>query len=189
MATTRRKLLQTAGAAAASALLLPRAGTAGGQATSMLAPRSLSYCMLQTPSGLGLGVKQGDRILDVAKAGKLKRIRVPATTDDVIAGRNLDGLQKVFQSAASMKGVFLQEGEAHFGPCLTAPQKIIMLGFNYRRHAKETGTPLPTAPVLFNKYNNALSGHGGTIKLRPRSRRNSTTKSSSKSSSARWRTR
>ena len=165
MATTRRKLLQTAGAAAASTLLLRRAGTAAAQPTSTLAPRALSYCMLRGPSGLSLGVKQGDRILDVAKAGKLRRVPVPATTDEVIAGRNLDGLQKVLQASASLKGVFLEESEAQFGPCLTAPQKILMLGFNYRRHAKETGTPLPTAPVLFNKYNNALSGHGGTIKL------------------------
>jgi 2-keto-4-pentenoate hydratase/2-oxohepta-3-ene-1,7-dioic acid hydratase in catechol pathway len=55
--------------------------------------------------------------------------------------------------------------EAQLGPCITDPEKIIMLGFNYRKHAMEAKVPIPTAPVLFNKYNNALSGHGGVIQL------------------------
>jgi len=29
----------------------------------------------------------------------------------------------------------------------------------------EVKVPMPTAPVLFNKYNNALSAHGGTVPL------------------------
>ena len=48
---------------------------------------------------------------------------------------------------------------------VTRPEKIIMMGFNYRKHAEETGTPIPKDPPLFNKYNNALNHHGGTIKL------------------------
>jgi 2-keto-4-pentenoate hydratase/2-oxohepta-3-ene-1,7-dioic acid hydratase in catechol pathway len=45
------------------------------------------------------------------------------------------------------------------------PEKIIMLGFNYQKHVMEVKVPMPTAPVLFNKYNNALSAHRGTIPL------------------------
>ena len=63
------------------------------------------------------------------------------------------------------KGPFVAEKDAQFAPCILAPQKIIMLGFNYRRHAMEVGVPVPRAPVLFNKFNNALSGHGTTIHL------------------------
>jgi 2-keto-4-pentenoate hydratase/2-oxohepta-3-ene-1,7-dioic acid hydratase in catechol pathway len=130
-----------------------------------LSPRALSYCMLQSAGCLSLGVRQGECILDVAKAGSLLRVAVPATTDDVIVGRNLKGLHAALSAAASLKGVLLDVGDVHFGPCITAPEKIIMLGFNYRRHAMETGTPIPKAPVLFNKYNNALSAHAGSIKL------------------------
>lgn len=165
MATTRRTLLMSAaGAAAAGALLRSREAKAA-QPGSGVAPRSLSYCMLRTPAGLSLGIKQGARILDVGRAGKLLHIKVPATTDEVIAGKHLDGLQKAIASAEALKGVFGEESEAQFGPCLTRPEKILMLGFNYRRHAHETNTPIPKAPVLFNKFNNTLSGHGGTIKL------------------------
>jgi len=165
MATTRRKLLQAAGAAAAATLLPGRPATAAGETKATVSPRALSYCMLRTPAGASLGVKQGERILDVGKAGLLLRVAVPATTDDVIAGRNLKGLQAVLASADSLKAAFGPESTAEFGPCITAPQKIIMLGFNYKRHAQETGTPIPKAPVLFNKYNSALSGHGGKVRL------------------------
>jgi 2-keto-4-pentenoate hydratase/2-oxohepta-3-ene-1,7-dioic acid hydratase in catechol pathway len=39
------------------------------------------------------------------------------------------------------------------------------VGLNYRRHAREVNLPIPNQPVLFNKYNNALSPHNGAIKL------------------------
>jgi 2-keto-4-pentenoate hydratase/2-oxohepta-3-ene-1,7-dioic acid hydratase in catechol pathway len=53
--------------------------------------------------------------------------------------------------------------KAAFGPCVTSPEKIICIGLNYRKHAAETGNPVPKQPILFNKYNTALNGHGGTI--------------------------
>lgn len=166
MTTTRRTLLRTAaGAVAAGAFLEPSGGARGAKQAAPFSPRGLSYCMLRTAGGQSLGVKQGDRILDVGRAGKLLKLRVPATTDDVIAGRDLDGLRRVLAGAAGLKGAYVNEADAEFGPCLTRPEKIIMLGFNYRRHAMETNTPIPKAPVLFNKYNNALSGHGCTVKL------------------------
>jgi 2-keto-4-pentenoate hydratase/2-oxohepta-3-ene-1,7-dioic acid hydratase in catechol pathway len=166
MATTRRKLLQAAGAVAAGSVLLKKTtAKAATQAAEAVSPRALAYCTLAGPKGLSLGVRQGGRVLDVERAGQALRVTVPGSTDDVIAGRNLDGLQKVLAAGASLQGVFLSEKDAHFGPCITNPSKIIMLGFNYRRHAMETGTPIPKAPVLFNKYNNALSAHRGTIKL------------------------
>ena len=166
MATTRRMLLKTAaGAAAASTLWSGRESGAAEKPAGGPSLQSLSYCMLRTVEGLSLGVRQGARILDVGRAGKLLRVKVPETTDDVVAGRDLAGLQKVLAAGAQLKGAFIEESAAQFGPCLTRPEKIIMLGFNYRKHAMETNTPIPKAPVLFNKFNNALSGHGGIVQL------------------------
>ena len=59
----------------------------------------------------------------------------------------------------------MDESAIEFGPCVTNPEKILCLGFNYRKHAIETNTPIPTSPVLFTKCNNALLGHNGVIKL------------------------
>jgi 2-keto-4-pentenoate hydratase/2-oxohepta-3-ene-1,7-dioic acid hydratase in catechol pathway len=162
MAPTRRALLKTAGAAAMAGKLF-KAGTAQAQGPQTgqggFSPRAQTYCNLRN----GLGVKLGDRILDVASAGQQLKVPVPANTDEVIAGKHLDGLRKVVQSAP--KSALIAEKDARFAPCITNPEKIIMLGFNYKKHVMEVKVPMPKAPVLFNKYNNALLAHQGTIKL------------------------
>ena len=176
METTRGTLLRAAGVAAAGSMLFQPAATAQGQGTSAPAPtttgkdgtglRSQVWCMLRTPQGDTLGLRRENRILDVGKAGKALKVPVPASTDELLEGKGIVGLQKVLAaSASSVKAALVPVEEARFGPCITRPQKIIMLGFNYRRHAMETGTPIPKAPVFFNKYNNALLGHEGVIKL------------------------
>lgn len=62
---------------------------------------------------------------------------------------------------------WVSENEAHcpeleevkrFGPPLTSPGKILCIGLNYRKHAVETGAPIPEEPVLFMKATSALSG-------------------------------
>lgn len=172
MDTTRRTLLRSAGVAAAGSMLFQSAARGAGspaqsgQGKASASLRAQAYCTLQTPQGSGLGVRRDNAILDVTKAGKALRVAVPTSTDEVIEGRNAGGLEKVLAAPASaIRTALVPLAEARFGPCITRPQKIIMLGFNYRRHAQETGTPIPKAPVLFNKYNNALLGHEGVIKL------------------------
>jgi len=128
--------------------------------------RSETFCMLRGREGDTLGVRRENRILDLGRAGKALRVPVPVSTDELLEGRKLAGLKKVLAAPASATRTALVPMEkARFGPCITRPQKIIMLGFNYRQHAHETGTPFPTAPVLFNKYDNALLGQEGTIEL------------------------
>jgi 2-keto-4-pentenoate hydratase/2-oxohepta-3-ene-1,7-dioic acid hydratase in catechol pathway len=45
------------------------------------------------------------------------------------------------------------------------PEKILCIGLNYRDHAIETGSEIPTEPVVFSKFNTALVGHGQAIRL------------------------
>ena len=47
------------------------------------------------------------------------------------------------------------------------PGKIICVGLNYRDHAEEQGADLPTAPLLFAKWNNTLIGPGEPIAIPP----------------------
>jgi 2-keto-4-pentenoate hydratase/2-oxohepta-3-ene-1,7-dioic acid hydratase in catechol pathway len=46
---------------------------------------------------------------------------------------------------------------------IDVPGKIICVGLNYRDHAEEQGTKLPSAPLLFAKWPNALIGPGKPI--------------------------
>src|SRR5439155_7802716 len=43
------------------------------------------------------------------------------------------------------------------------PSKIVCVGLNYRDHAEEQGTELPTAPLLSAEWQNALIGPGEPI--------------------------
>ena len=49
-------------------------------------------------------------------------------------------------------------GSPRLGAPVSGVGKIIAVGFNYSDHAEETGTPIPTEPVLFMKAVTALSG-------------------------------
>ena len=54
---------------------------------------------------------------------------------------------------------------APLAPVVTGTDRIFCIGLNYRQHAKECGLPIPPAPVLFNKFSNALAAHGDCVKL------------------------
>jgi 2-keto-4-pentenoate hydratase/2-oxohepta-3-ene-1,7-dioic acid hydratase in catechol pathway len=170
MGTTRRRFLQTTGAAgialAAGAGRAAAAEPAGGKKSGAGgAIRGVSICNLLKDGAPSLGVRTKGGVLDVGAAARALRVKAPVTTDDVIHGRDLDGLRRVLDAGDRVKRFVVDEDTALFGPAITSPEKIIMLGFNYRRHAIEAKVPIPTSPVFFNKFNNALLGCGGTIKL------------------------
>ena len=48
-------------------------------------------------------------------------------------------------------------------PPIPNPGKILCIGLNYRKHAEETGSPIPTYPVVFCRYNNTLVPHNGKM--------------------------
>jgi 2-keto-4-pentenoate hydratase/2-oxohepta-3-ene-1,7-dioic acid hydratase in catechol pathway len=47
------------------------------------------------------------------------------------------------------------------------PGKILCVGLNYRDHARETGQPIPTEPVLFSKFANSVVGPGADVVVPP----------------------
>jgi len=131
-------------------------------------PRGLTTCTLLGSDGVAtLGVRTKNGILDVRAAAKARKVAAPLTPEDLIRGKDAAGLKTLVADAESgkEKKYLVKEAEARFGPCLTAPEKIIMLGFNYKKHIAEVHVPTPTSPVFFNKFNNALLGHGGTLRL------------------------
>ena len=50
-------------------------------------------------------------------------------------------------------------------PVVIAPEKIVCVGLNYRRHAVEANMSIPTTPVIFGKFANSLSASGDRIAL------------------------
>ena len=130
-------------------------------------PKNMTFITISRKGEYSLGVKTERGILDVKAASKLLKKKAPTQIDDLIRGgdQGLTALVKAALKSSRTKKVFLDEAKIEFGPCVTKPEKLLMMGFNYRKHAVETNTPLPTSPVLFSKFNNSLAGHNAVIKL------------------------
>ena len=68
-----------------------------------------------------------------------------------------DGLKKLAQIVANEKLVEIDTNE-RIGSPIARPSKIVCIGLNYAKHAKETGANIPTEPILFMKSTTSLTG-------------------------------
>ena len=78
----------------------------------------------------------------------------------VIDAGDLDGLKSV--DPASLPRV---EDNPRLGPCVGRIGKFVCIGLNYSDHAKETGMPIPTEPIVFMKTTSSISGPNDDIEL------------------------
>ena len=171
----RRGFLKEAGvvsAVAIAGLSAPVEAVAAGAGTgakpegAAIMPKGMTFITLASGGTYSLGVKTERGILDVRAAAKSLKSAAPTTIDELIRGgdRGLTELVKL-AVAKGGKALFHEESAIEFGPCVTNPEKILCVGLNYARHARETNNPIPTMPILFNKFNNALNSHQGTVRV------------------------
>ena len=57
------------------------------------------------------------------------------------------------------------EGNPRLGPAVGKIGKFICIGLNYADHAAESNLPVPTEPVVFNKWNSAISGPNDNVEI------------------------
>ena len=121
-------------------------------------PRNMTLLNMRVGNGYGLGVKTGRGILNVAAAAQSLNMPAPTDMDDLLQNGRGGLLGNLVRAAANgPASLYVREETVAYGPVVTRPEKIIMMGFNYRTHAQETGTTPPKDPPLFNKYNNTLN--------------------------------
>lgn len=109
---------------------------------------------------LGIETEQG--IVDVPAEAARRGVDAPGTMLGLIHGGE-EGMALL--RALAEDAQCFAEGKA--APVVTGCDKILCIGLNYRRHAMECNLPLPPAPVLFNKFSNALAADGDSIHLDP----------------------
>ena len=128
----------------------------------------LTLVTLRRKGEYRLAVKTPWGIMDVKETAKLLRMYSPSTMDDLLQnedGPSLNELVNVASKSSAVQRTFFQEDDLEYGPVVTRPEKIICVDMNYRKYLAEAAHPLPKEPALFNKYNNALNCHYGTIQL------------------------
>jgi 2-keto-4-pentenoate hydratase/2-oxohepta-3-ene-1,7-dioic acid hydratase in catechol pathway len=97
--------------------------------------------------GTRLGVVLVDEIADLGAD------RFPTDVGTLLAD---DGLTAA--KAAASGAPRLPLGEVTLEAPVARPPEFLAVGLNYRSHAAETGQPLPTVPVLFNKQSSCVAG-------------------------------
>lgn len=116
-----------------------------------------------------LGVQTEQGIIDIAasieKNANLNNL--PDLTSLITCNKEETAkLQHFIETiVAQESAVFVEEEQITWGPCVTKPHKIICVGLNYRKHADETNAPYPEVPILFNKFDNTLTGHNSEIAI------------------------
>ncbi|HLX27371.1 MAG TPA: fumarylacetoacetate hydrolase family protein [Casimicrobiaceae bacterium] len=77
---------------------------------------------------------------------------------DALSPMTLSGLRKL-----DTRRLPAVKGKPRLGACMATPSKFVAIGLNYTDHAKETGAPIPDAPVVFFKAPTCIVGPNDNI--------------------------
>ncbi|MFF2479373.1 fumarylacetoacetate hydrolase family protein [Paenibacillus sp. NPDC058071] len=134
----------------------------------------MKLATIKTDSGYRLCVATDRGLIDIEKALAVKPADgtgrgIPTEMMELLRGGK-DALKRLDAYVASLPTVadhryLVAEETAEWAPCVPAPQKLICVGLNYRKHAEETNAAIPEYPILFNKFNNALAGHLSVVTI------------------------
>lgn len=85
---------------------------------------------------------------------------------DELTRRGADALPDLERAAAEGREPLDAAGLQLAAP-IPRPGKILCVGLNYLRHAHETGMGVPSSPVLFSKFGNAVTGPDADVPAPP----------------------
>ncbi|MFO1042111.1 MAG: fumarylacetoacetate hydrolase family protein [Planctomycetaceae bacterium] len=114
-----------------------------------------------------LQTSRGPRIVGVALDGQFVDLcevdsKLPTTLKAVLE------TEQGLMAAANALAAGMTKGPFVTGRLLAPianPSKVICIGLNYRDHALETNSPIPSEPVVFNKFPQAVVGPDDAVVL------------------------
>lgn len=126
----------------------------------------MNFSRASSPAVIRLGCRFGSSCLDVTKAIGDELLEFPRAVATIEAALALtDGLEilegrikDLERSSNGIHSCLFDESSAILRAPVTRPQKLIGIGLNYVDHAEEAKVPLPTTPLLFGMYSNAIIG-------------------------------
>jgi 2-keto-4-pentenoate hydratase/2-oxohepta-3-ene-1,7-dioic acid hydratase in catechol pathway len=104
------------------------------------------------------GVVRGDSVVDLSSLGYSSVLEIIEAGGDARAKiENFAGEHRPDATHALPS--------IHLRAPLMRPRKLICVGLNYRDHAEETGSEIPSVPTIFNKFATSVIGPGDAIEL------------------------
>ncbi|WP_423188646.1 fumarylacetoacetate hydrolase family protein [Alkalibacterium sp. f15] len=118
-----------------------------------------------------IGLEMETDILDILRLARHLNTSLPQTMEDLIehSGDGLkqiqDTLNKAHDLHLNLKDYLIPTAEIIYLPLIKNPEKILCVGMNYVEHIKATDGEVPTDPIFFSKFSNALAAHKQKIPL------------------------
>ena len=121
----------------------------------------MRLCTIQRDGKAVVGVKTDAGIIDLSK----QMPRGPKSVVEILAGGKAvqDAVKKA--CAKPKAGAAVSAKSAKYLAPIPNPGKILCIGLNYRKHAEETGNPMPPFPIVFCRFNNTLVPHNGKMPM------------------------
>lgn len=141
----------------------PRAGYCGAYATNTApAAARVPAIMEDTLKLLRYGPPGQEKPGILDESGHIRDLsgNIPDIAPETLAPERLAAL-----NGLAAEDLPLVEGTPRLGPPVVNVGKILAIGLNYADHAAETGSALPTEPMLFTKAITALSGPSDPVIL------------------------
>lgn len=104
------------------------------------------------------GVVDGDGLVDLAPIAS----EVGGSLKAALANGSLPAIEKWAANATERIAL----GDVKLLPVVPDPEKILCVGINYLSHVKETGREIPVHPMIFTRWADSQTAHGGPI-VRP----------------------
>ena len=109
-----------------------------------------------------LGFCRGELLADAQESVKKSGAEIPTTLTDVMHHADRKTVLEAYQTIEPVA----ISGEISFAPAVSAPEKIICIGLNYKAHMDEIGFAREREfPPVFPKYPSSLTGHEQLIHL------------------------
>ena len=120
----------------------------------------MRLCTIMNGGKAVVGVKNGDgKIIDLSK----QMPRGPKSVVEILAGGKKVQAEVAKACAKPKAGATVSAKSAKYLCPIPNPGKILCIGLNYRKHAEETGSPIPPYPVVFCRFDNTLAPHNGKM--------------------------
>jgi acylpyruvate hydrolase len=122
----------------------------------------MRLCTIMNGGKAVVGVKNDDgKIIDLSK----QMPRGPKSVVEILAGGKKVQAEVAKACAKPKAGATVSAKSAKYLPPIPNPGKVLCIGLNYRKHAEETGNPMPPYPIVFCRFNNTLVPHNGKMPM------------------------
>src|SRR5215813_7185110 len=138
----------------------------------------MNFSRKNAPNTVRLGCVFGETCFDITKAigdDLLEFPRVAFTIEDALHVKDgltllQEQLGQLERASSGIQTFLFSASDIQFRAPITRPQKVIGIGLNYRDHVEEIKGQIPSHPLLFAMYANAIIGPDDPIILPQMSR-------------------